>query len=64
MDVLSLSALPAACLLFQPTPLCHALVVVCKATFRLEPGTSPLAAEQEALLEDERPWDCRSRRLV
>ncbi|WP_437841682.1 DUF2169 domain-containing protein [Sorangium sp. So ce1153] len=38
-------------LLWQPRPGAHALTVVCKATFELRPGSSPLAVEQEA------PWE-------
>jgi hypothetical protein len=51
MEVASLGPLRVSSLLWQPRPGAHALTVICKATFELQPGASPLAAEQEA------PWE-------
>src|SRR4051794_39483342 len=57
MDVVSLCPLPAAPLLWQRAPSRWALTVICKATYLLEPGTAPLAPDQEPLNEHEDHWD-------
>ena len=53
MELVSHCLLPAAQLFWQAAPSRWALTLVCKATFRLEPGTAPLAAEQERILSHE-----------
>lgn len=57
MDVLSLCPLPAAPLVWELLPSRWVLTVVCKATFRLEPGVLSLADEQEPIETQERHWD-------
>jgi hypothetical protein len=57
MDVVSSCRLPVASLLWQPGPSSWALTVVCKATFILRPGESPLAPEQEAPNQDDEHWN-------
>jgi hypothetical protein len=57
MDVVSTSPLRVASSLWQPRAGAWALTVVCKATFRIEPGVSPLADAQEAPDEEEAHWD-------
>lgn len=57
MDVKSLCSLPAAGFVWQPRAGSFAQTVMVKATFRLEPGESPLAPEQEALNEEDNHWD-------
>src|SRR5690242_12743932 len=57
MDVLSLCPLPAAPLIWQPAPSRWALTIVCKATYRLEPGIAALAAEQEPILPRETHYE-------
>jgi hypothetical protein len=57
MELVSLCPLPVAHLLWQPAPSRHALTIVCKATYALEPGTAALAPEQEPLNEQENHWD-------
>lgn len=47
MDVVSFCALPVASLSWQPRLGAHALTVICKATFELQPGESPLSTTQE-----------------
>lgn len=47
MQVLSACPLRVASLAWQPRPGAFALTVVCKATYRLVPGTAPLASVQE-----------------
>lgn len=51
MDVVSFCALRATLFPWQPRQGAFALTVICKATFDLEPGESPLAAKREAV------WD-------
>ena len=64
MDVESTCALPVASLLWQPRPERWSLTVVCRATYALEPGVSPLASKQLApLVNDQYPDDDRSRGL-
>ena len=54
MEVVSLSALPVASVAWQPSPGATTLTVICKATFTLEPGESPLAPEQEPINDEDR----------
>src|SRR5262245_33978525 len=56
MDVVSLSPLPVASLLWQPRPGAWMLTFACKATYILRPGESELAPEQQPLHEDDRHW--------
>jgi hypothetical protein len=56
MDVVSTGALPVASFVWQRNNE-TTLTVVCKTTYELRPGESPLAAEQEDLFEDDNPWD-------
>ncbi|WP_437678421.1 DUF2169 domain-containing protein [Sorangium sp. So ce131] len=56
MRVSSVCPLRVASLVWRPRPEAFALTVVCKATFVLEPGLSPLAPEQEAPWEADVPW--------
>src|SRR5262245_40263142 len=48
MQVFSRSPLPVASVLWQPREGRWIFTVVCKATFLLKPGNSPLSPEQEA----------------
>ncbi|MBK9265804.1 MAG: DUF2169 domain-containing protein [Polyangiaceae bacterium] len=57
MDVVSYGPLLVSQLLWQPRPGAHALTVICKATFNLEPVTSPLAAVQRPPWTNELQWD-------
>ncbi len=57
MDVLSLCPLPASPLVWELLPSRWVLTVVCKATFRLEPGVLSLAEEQEPLCGQDRYVD-------
>lgn len=56
MEVISLSSLPAAALLWQPRPGAWMFTFACKATYDLCPGESPLAHEQEPIQESDRHW--------
>ncbi|WP_441287327.1 DUF2169 family type VI secretion system accessory protein [Sorangium sp. KYC3313] len=51
MDVVSDGPLPVASLLWQVRSLTWVLTVICKATFTLAPGESPLAPAQEPIRE-------------
>jgi hypothetical protein len=57
MDVISTCPLRVASVVWQPRAGAWALTVVCKATFQLQPGVSPLAGAQEATDDDEGHWD-------
>lgn len=57
MDVVSACPLRVASLVRQARPGSWVLTVVCKATFRLAPDISPLAAQQEDPNEDDNHWD-------
>ncbi|MEP7120053.1 MAG: DUF2169 domain-containing protein [Byssovorax sp.] len=57
MDVVSSCRLPVASLVWQPSASAWALTVVCKATFVLRPGESPLAPEQEAPSPEDEHWN-------
>ncbi|MDC3959773.1 DUF2169 family type VI secretion system accessory protein [Polyangium jinanense] len=54
MNVVSFCALRASLFPWQPRQGAHAVTVICKATFELAPGESPLAARREAV------WDTKS----
>jgi len=56
MEVTSLCELPVASLLWQPRPGAWMLTFVCKATFELHPGESPLAHAQEPVYESDQHW--------
>src|SRR5689334_3113398 len=53
MHVVSACPLCVSSIIWQPRAGAWALTVVCKATFRLEPGECRLAALQEAPIEDD-----------
>ncbi len=57
MDVVSTCPLPVASVLWQPRAGKWALTFVCKATYRLVPGESELASEQEPPNEYDNFWD-------
>ncbi len=57
MDVVSLCPLRATSFVWQNAPGRHVRTVVCKATFRLAPGQSTLAEEQEPPNETDDHWD-------
>lgn len=57
MIVTSTGALRVASRVWTPMPGRWALTVVCKATFRLLPGESPLDPEQEEPNEEDNYWD-------
>ncbi len=57
MDIITPGPLRLAGLRFQLPDGAPALTVVCKATFTLRPGESPLAAQQDAPAEDDTYWD-------
>jgi hypothetical protein len=54
MEVVSLSALPVDSVAWQSSPGAATITVICKATFSLEPGESPLAAEQQPITDEDR----------
>ena len=57
MEVLSVSPLRTASLLWQAKPGAWIFTVICKATFVLSPTESPLAPEQEEPNEEDTHWD-------
>lgn len=57
MDVVSTGPLGVARLVWQPRPGVHVMTVACKATFRLEPGVSPLAAEPVEVTAHDQHWN-------
>jgi hypothetical protein len=57
MQVVSACALPVGSVVWQARSGAVVLTVVCKATFRLRPGESLLADEQEPLVEADRHWN-------
>jgi hypothetical protein len=57
MHVTSSGRFRVASVVWVPHPGTAALTVVCKATFQLLPGESPLAAEQDLPTEEENHWD-------
>jgi hypothetical protein len=57
MLVSSTGPFRAASLAWTPRPGAAVLTVVCKATFQLRPGESPLAAEQDLPNEDDNHWN-------
>jgi hypothetical protein len=64
MDVVSLCPLRVAAVVWQPRPGAFALTVACKATYRLEPVSSPLADEQDEVHEVDQHWDDDEARSV
>ncbi len=56
MDVTSVDPLRVGSLVWQPEPGIFSFPVVCKATYRLLPGESALAAEPEPLRREDEPW--------
>jgi hypothetical protein len=57
MDVASPGLFPVASVLWQPTPSAWALTVVSKATFSLAPVESPLAPDQDGIVEHDAHQD-------
>src|SRR5262245_36707106 len=57
MELVSVSPLRVTSLLWQKGPAAWVLTVICKATFDLAPGESPLAPDQEAPNETDNYWD-------
>jgi hypothetical protein len=57
MEVVSLSPLRVASVLWQPRPGAYALTVVCKATYALAPGECTLARDQEPPNEADAHWN-------
>jgi hypothetical protein len=57
MDAVSVGPLKVATLRWQARPGAWVLTVVCKATYRLQPGESALAETQEPPNEDDNHWD-------
>ncbi|MFT3764205.1 MAG: DUF2169 domain-containing protein [Minicystis sp.] len=64
MDVVSACPLRVASIVWQPRAGAWAITVVCKATFALLPGVSPLAEEQEDIFEADAHWDDDPRRSL
>src|SRR5688572_9330244 len=56
MEVSWICPLPVASLLWQPRPGAWMLTFVCKATYELKPGESPLAPEHEPIYEADQHW--------
>jgi hypothetical protein len=57
MDVVSSCPLRVASIVWQPWAGAWALTIVCRATFRIEPGVCSLAEAQEDPRSDDAPWD-------
>ena len=57
MELVSVSPLRVASVLWQKGTASWVLTVICKATFDLGPGESPLAADQEAPNEADDHWN-------
>ncbi|MCC6554754.1 MAG: DUF2169 domain-containing protein [Polyangiaceae bacterium] len=57
MDVFATCPLRVESIRWQPRPGVHALAVLCKATFALRPGESPLAPVQVRPHRTDIPWD-------
>jgi hypothetical protein len=57
MDIISLSPLRTASLVWQPKPGTWMLTVVCKATFNLTPAQSELAPAQDPVIELDEHWN-------
>ena len=57
MQVTSACPLRVASILWQPRPGAAALTVVCKATFTVQPGESPLAGTQDPVCTSDVPWE-------
>ncbi|MRG97353.1 DUF2169 family type VI secretion system accessory protein [Polyangium spumosum] len=57
MEVVSLSPLPVASMIWQSGPGAFTLTFVAKATCQIQPGKSPLATAQEPVHEEDCYWD-------
>lgn len=57
VDVTSICPIVVASIAWQPRLGLHALTVVAKATFKLQPGISSLAEHQDAIAEDDNHWN-------
>ncbi|MDI1446202.1 DUF2169 domain-containing protein [Polyangium sp. 6x1] len=57
MEVVSLSPLPVASMIWQSGPGAWTLTFVAKATCQIQPGKSPLASAQEPVHEEDCHWD-------
>ncbi|MDC3979488.1 DUF2169 family type VI secretion system accessory protein [Polyangium jinanense] len=57
MEVVSLSPLPVASMIWQSGPGAWTLTFVAKATCQIQPGKSPLATAQEPVHEEDSHWD-------
>src|SRR5690348_2234465 len=57
MDVFAQAPFIVGSIAWQEQPDQWTLTVVCKATYALAPGTSPLARTPEALNESDNHWD-------
>src|SRR6185503_12859819 len=64
MEVVSACPLRVASVRWQPRPGAWMLTVVCKATYVLLPGESPLAKEQDAPNEVDEYWNDDERRSL
>ncbi len=64
MEIVSLSPLPATIRPYQTARGAHLLLIVCKATFLLAPGTSTLHGSQEPIHDDDKRWDDKPDRSV
>jgi hypothetical protein len=57
MELRSMCPLAATSFVWQPRPGTHVLSIVCKATYTLTRGVSPLAEAQEDIAEHDNHWD-------
>src|SRR5512140_2727900 len=64
MDVVSACSLRVASILWQPPAGAFALTIVCKATYTLLPGESPLAPDQDEPHEADDYWNDDERRSL
>lgn len=64
MDVVSACSLRVGSVVWRPRAEAWALTIVCKATYLLVPGESPLAAEQDPVHEADSYWNDDDRRSL
>ncbi len=64
MEIVPLTPLTTSSLLWRPRPSTWVLTVVCKATFRLEPGQSTLAPRQDPVIDADEFWDDSEKRSL
>ncbi|MCA9618040.1 MAG: DUF2169 domain-containing protein [Myxococcales bacterium] len=64
MEVLSLTPLPVAALLWSAEQRGWSLTVICKATFDLVPGALPLASDQIPIHRGDRHWNDDAKKSV